>query len=500
MDGDIRTDASGYRVDQGFERLAKQDAKHQSETIGSPKGFNNGDRVELIDPNEGAGTYIIGTEYVDNRSLKGELRTCVLIGAQSPAVWDEDRDQWHDTTCDRLEAWRFAVVRWSTGEEGLIGAQFLWAPFANPSQLAKPKLHFLNHDEMLALPDPEWMVEGLIMRRTSALAFGKSNSFKSFVAIDIGGSVATGQAWHGHAVAKAGHVLYIATEGALGIAKQRIPGWMEAHAVPAELRSNLKLYPREIALDDPNAIAEILQSCAVEVAHRGLARGERVWTDQNPRGAFDLIVVDIFGASMNGSEITDETARAWVRNINEIMRQVGCAVLTVAHTGWADETRARMHTHFWGSYDTRLKLVGDKDNLTTVLTVDRHKDADSSGEWGFRLDVVPTPTGGTTLVPRLCDDVEKGQKRRVSGKPAVALQALSDALLHHGRTIAGPNYPSCQVVAIDQWKAMCGSHGLTESDNPDALKKAFQRAKDALIEKGLVRQFDNQVWKAHPEV
>jgi hypothetical protein len=178
---------------------------------------------------------------------------------------------------------------------------------------------------------------------------------------------------------------------------------------------------------------------------------------------------------------------------------MGCAVLTVAHTGWADETRARMHTHFWGSFDTRLKAEGDKDSLTTVLTVDRHKDADSAGEWGFRMDKVTLPDGQTTLVPRLCDEVETKQKRRVSGKPAVALQALSEALIEKGRTIAGPNYPSCPVVTLEEWRTMCGRHGLTDSDNPETLKKSFQRAKTALIDKGLVKQFDNNVWKVEAD-
>ena len=91
--------------------------------------------------------------------------------------------------------------------------------------------------------------------------------------------------------------------------------------------------------------------------------------------------------------------------------------------------------------------------------------------------------------------VQKGQKRRVSGKPAVALQALSEALIDHGRTIAGPNYPACPVVTRDQWRAMCDRHGLTDSTNTETQRKAFDRAKTALIEKGLVRQFDDHVWK-----
>lgn len=361
----------------------------------------------------------------------------------------------------------------------------------------KPPLKFLSYDDMINLPDPEWLIEGVIMENTSALLFGKSNSFKSFLAIDLACALSCGTGeWHGHPTLwnDSFPVLYVATEGALGVAKQRIPGWMESHNIPLDFRDQTFLYPQEIALDDDNSVNDLLRSCAISSAER---EGTTNWND--PSLAFRLVVIDIFGASMMGPETSDETARAWVRNINRIMREMRCAVLTVAHTGWADQTRARMHTHFWGSFDTRLIAEGDKDSLTTVLKVDRHKDADSTGEWGFRMDKVTLANGQTTLVPRLCDDVETKQKRRVSGKPAVALQALSEALIDQGRTIAGPNYPNRPVVTVETWRTMCDRHGLTDSDNPETTRKAFNRARTALLDKGLIKQFDDNVWKVQDD-
>ena len=91
--------------------------------------------------------------------------------------------------------------------------------------------------------------------------------------------------------------------------------------------------------------------------------------------------------------------------------------------------------------------------------------------------------------------METTQKRRVSGKPAVALQALSEALSDHGRTIARPNYPSCPVVLVEAWRAMCDRHGLTDSNNQGSARKAFDRARTALLDKGSIRLFDGNVWK-----
>ncbi len=361
-------------------------------------------------------------------------------------------------------------------------------------QRPKPPLKFLSYEDMENLSEPDWLIDGLIMEQTSALLFGKSNSFKSFLAIDMACSIATGDirdGWHGHDITDGWPVLYVATEGALGVAKQRIPGWYDAHDVSRNRRNDVVLYPQEIALDDENAVNDLVRSCAINCSER-----EETTEWEDPAHSFKLVVIDIFGASMMGPETSDETARAWVRNINHIMRTMKCAVLTVAHTGWADSTRARMHTHFWGSFDTRLIAEGDKGSLTTVLKVDRHKDADSSGEWGFRLDPITLADGQkTTLVPRLCEDVETKQKRRVSGKPAIALQALSEALIQDGRTISGPNYPNRPIVSLNQWRIMCDRHGLSDSENAEAQRKAFGRAKNTLLDKGLIKQFDDNVWK-----
>lgn len=419
---------------------------------------------------QASGDFYVGQELV----VRGTERYCIVIG------FDRANDRVH--------------VKWADGRAQHVPEDMLETPILSRRDMdgddpldwrKKPKLAILSYDDMLALPDPEWLVDGLIQEQTSALLFGKSNSFKSFLAVDVACSVATGTPWHGRDV-RQGHVLYIATEGGRGLAKQRIPGWMEHHGIPAELRRNIRLYPRELALDDPQAIDDLHESLMTILENEDRPQDE--W--------FKLIVVDIFGGSMNGSEITDETARAWVAGVNHMLREMGVAVLTVAHTGWADESRARMHTHFWGSFDTRMKAEGDKEALQTVLTIDRHKDADSSGEWGFQLVTARAEGGASTLVPTLGEGVEVRQRKRVSGKPLVALQALDETLAESGRKIAAQGLPACRVVEFEKWRTMCDRHGLTDSDNAETRRKTFQRAKNTLLEKGLIRCFDAFVWRA----
>jgi hypothetical protein len=417
-------------------------------------------QIDGDDP-EGAWTATLGARMKDARTG----RLCTVSGWTQPRRWDDERDRYVPCDATHPEAiFARVTVLWDGGEETeedgihLRGADWE-APPPPP-----PPLEFLSYDEMADQDEPRWIVEGLIQTASSALLFGPSNSFKSFLGVDIACSVATGTSWHGCDVL-AGPVLYVATEGARGVGARRVPGWMDAHGILADRRRGVFLYPGEIALDDPKAVDALISSVKHYTDHApGL---DWLYSDTCAPGWFALIVVDIFGGSMNGSEVTDETARAWVRSVNRIMDECcGTSVLTIAHTGWADQTRARMHTHFWGSFDTRMKAEGDKDALTTVLRIDRHKDADSRGEWGFRLEETPTPQGGTTLVPRLADDIAAGQKRRVSGKPLVALQALSEALIEHGQRIAGPSFPArpvvgAQAISIDsgavEWPVVTSS-------------------------------------------
>ena len=337
------------------------------------------------------------------------------------------------------------------------------------------KSRILDYDAMQALADPEWLIPGLLLKHSSALMFGKSNAFKSFLALDAALSVATGRPWHGAPVAR-GRVVYVASEGQIGIARKRIPGWYDHHDIPKSERYNLGLLPEPSELDDPKEVDRLLADLAGE-------------------GGADLVILDIFGSMSKGSETEDTTARPWVNGLRRLVKEG--TVLTVAHTGWADTSRARMHTHTWGSFDTRLIVEGDKDKLTAVLSVDRHKDADSRGKWGFRME----PTCGT-LVPILDGDVaERAKRGRLSATNAKALALFEEAKAAHGEIRHGDNWPMCQVVAVEKWKEACGGGAaLTDSEKRNTWRMAFQRAHEALVEAGYLKERDGYAWSRAEEI
>jgi hypothetical protein len=151
------------------------------------------------------------------------------------------------------------------------------------------------YSEMLRMAGPKWAVQGLLQSGTSALLFGRSDALKSFLAVDIGCSIATDTPWHGAPVIPGG-VLYVSTEGGAGVGALRIPAWMDAHNIPPEARKAIALYPHAVALDDPATIDGLIDRVRWE--HRG---GGGDWLPESENdSSLGLLIVDIFGGSMAG--------------------------------------------------------------------------------------------------------------------------------------------------------------------------------------------------------
>lgn len=343
-----------------------------------------------------------------------------------------------------------------------------------PDKKAQPRFRFDTYDEMQNEADPEWLVADVLPAHESSLMFGESNTFKSFLALDMALSVVSGKDWHGHDV-KPGRALYIATEGAQGIGKTRAPGWFDYYDVPIELRRNFFRYKAEILLDDKQAAVDLAKSIVAA-------------------GGMDLVVIDIFGGTMANSETEDTTARPWIQNLNGLMRATGAATLTVAHTGWHDKTRARMHSHTWGSFWTRMGVTGDAKALTSHLVINRHKDADSRGEWGFRM----TPTGGS-LVPVLDETVGADSSRMWPAAQKIAYAALQSAIEEHGAVQFGNHWPICKVVNQENWREECERQNLTSSENKETKARMFRKARDALLKRGAVGMYDGFAWDKFDE-
>ncbi len=121
---------------------------------------------------------------------------------------------------------------------------------SRPSPL---KLYSLQ--EVLDLPPIEWLIDGVIPSGGQVVLFGPSGEGKSFVALDMAFSVATGRPWHGHAV-KRHPVIYVVAEGGHGTG-QRLVAWMREHDVEQE--DGIFFVINAVQLTKEESITDLLQ-------------------------------------------------------------------------------------------------------------------------------------------------------------------------------------------------------------------------------------------------
>lgn len=223
---------------------------------------------------------------------------------------------------------------------------------------------------LLEQPAPtRWLVRGVLEQDSLACLFGASGSGKSFVAVDLAASIATGALWHAHAVAQ-GAVVYMAGEGHHGLRK-RFLAWSREHAIDL---AAAPLFVSSAAIDvsgsHTHVVAAIKQQCdrpalvIIDTLHRHL-----------PPGGDDSATTDM-GALVAGADAIREA--------------LGCAVLLVHHTGHAASDRERGSSVLRGALDWSYSLQkGDAGPL--IFQCRKAKDHELPEPMQFALHSVELP-------------------------------------------------------------------------------------------------------------
>ncbi len=83
---------------------------------------------------------------------------------------------------------------------------------ADPTKLSR--LAALDIDQIKNMPDPVWLVEKMVIEQALGFIYGRPGCLKTFIALDLALSYATGRAqWWDRAVQRGGAVIYICNEG-----------------------------------------------------------------------------------------------------------------------------------------------------------------------------------------------------------------------------------------------------------------------------------------------
>lgn len=221
---------------------------------------------------------------------------------------------------------------------------------SNP-QLDALNVATLTTAELKALPPPTWLVDGLVPVDSTVLLYGASGAGKSFVAVDLACSVATGRAFHGRKVRQGG-VLYVAAEGAAGLG-QRVDAWEQYNAADAWGATWVK---RAVNMFDVS-----WSSVFIDYVLR---------MDVLP----SLILFDTWARCTVGAD--ENSARdvgVVLEHLERLRAATGATVMPIHHTGKDSSRGARGSSAIKGAMDTELE-VSATDQAVTLKTT-KQKDA-----------------------------------------------------------------------------------------------------------------------------
>jgi hypothetical protein len=211
-------------------------------------------------------------------------------------------------------------------------------------------------DDMGDLTPPSWLIKPLFESQSLVMLFGPANEGKTFIALSMALSVASGLDWAGHPVQQS-PVVYVVGEGNRGIQK-RAYAWRThyGHSAPA-----CKFISRPVQIADDEERHNFINTL-------------------RPFGP-KLIVLDTLATMTLGIDENDTAAMGlFTHATREISNELGASVVIVHHPTKADPNSYRGSYQLEGNVDTmiRVRRAEPKNplNRNIVLTNLKQKDED----------------------------------------------------------------------------------------------------------------------------
>jgi len=335
------------------------------------------------------------------------------------------------------------------------------------------------------------LIRGVIKPETMVVTYGESNSGKTFHVLDRDLSLAAGREWYGRET-EAGFVLYVAAEGPHSVINRVSAYKHERLADTADIP--FAVLPKAVDLLKPDADVPTLISFIRKIED----------TIQKP---CIKITCDTLARAMNGgNENAPDDMGRLVGNADRIRSEVGCCFEFVHHSGKDSAKGARGHSSLRAATDTEIEVTAN--NGTHVATVVKQRDFAIGDQFAFTLKVIELGHDQyghaiTTCVPVWVDSPGRKQPQptRPEGVVLATIKDIAkrDKAMPPASCFQAPRPPKGGQTAVPVKKlheVVLRSGGVSESDNTDSQRRAFNRAVKGLQTKGFIEVFDEWTWLA----
>lgn len=266
-------------------------------------------------------------------------------------------------------------------------------------------IRLYSTEELLQMPPPTWLIKPILPSGGLVGLYGQPGSKKSFVALDIALSVASGRPWLDTYEVQKGYVVYIGAEGGTGIGK-RVKAWLTHRQVGS---SQLQ-------------IAWLIESIPVHVDSEQMELLLKRINDEIEERP-SLIIIDTLARCFDGDENTQLDMGRFIGGIDTIRHTFGTTVLVVHHTR-LDGDRERGNTAFRGAADTMIAQTSEDGNPEIVLECRKQKDAEHFTD--LRLQLVTVPSCDSCVILSEEHEVVRHIKNvlKQAGKPLKSKELL----------------------------------------------------------------------------
>jgi hypothetical protein len=337
------------------------------------------------------------------------------------------------------------------------------------------------------------LVRGLFPAGPSVvLVYGESSVGKSFWTSAVALAVARGERWNDRRTRKTG-VLYLSSEGRMGL---RIRAYEQAHGANLDSVNFLLM---ETGLDLSNEGHEAIDM-VIEAAHGvGFPIG--------------MLVIDTLARNFGGGD-PDKSGdmSVFVEACGRFARAFDAVVVAVHHPG-KDAARGPRNSYaLTAGVDTQILIKADGD--VRLVEVEKQRDGQVTIAESFKLDVIdlgPHPSQDADADERLTScavipgPAVEGSGRagpkgaKLKGLPGIARDILSQAIGEVGETMPQTSTIPGGVVGVRlaEWRRRFTVGYGTDRDEAkvaEGARKAFNRAKDKLLETGDIQISDPWVW------
>jgi hypothetical protein len=264
---------------------------------------------------------------------------------------------------------------------GIVGPDFE-ETYWSQGRSSRPKRQGYKIKDLYCLPPPKWQIERHIQTDTVNLLYGPFGTCKSFLALDMGLSVASGKPFLGIFGVMQSPVCYIAAEGQAGL-KKRIHAWCEHHRQPPP--EQFCVIPEVFDLSEEDEYRE-----AMRIAKDVLGTVP------------SLIFVDTLARHFGcRDENSTKDMSGFVNSITTMGRETGAAIVVLHHTGKDLDKGPRGNVALPAACDTMIATAG---STKTHITVSCKKQKDCEQFAPYSLDAKKIigsddPDGSLVLVP-----------------------------------------------------------------------------------------------------